>query len=1026
MRVARRNPRCGPTLGVESSSRGDVMSLDPNFSIRLTIALAVMVGAFAGLGCRTSDKGVRPMVKDGGGDGPMQDGGFRETAPNCSTTPVDKKSDGVGCACNEECGSGFCVDGVCCNSLCNGTCMACNVASSKGTCSPVPDGETPRIPGQCQAEPAATCGLDGTCNGAGGCRKFVDGSICDPGTCQGSSVVGAKVCSEGECVAGPTTICSPFACDATGGRCHARCTDDYQCDGRQCVAGSCGKKPLGAVCTAGDECDSGSCADGVCCNVSCTGPCVSCNQVVRMGECSPVAAGARDPHAKCAEEARTTCGLSGLCNGLGGCAKHAAGTECLAPSCSSGSEIPMSICDGNGTCLVGAPVPCAPFICSGTSCNLSCASANDCTAGNACTGGSCGKFPPGARCTTAGECASGFCVDGYCCNSACSATCENCGLPTARGRCTAVGSGAVDPRGVCKDNGPAACGTNGRCNGNRGCQTYANGIPCRASSCNPTTHSYTQDGTCRNGACSVPAATSCAPFKCNGANCGRTCSSNNDCQAPATCVNGSCGLKPLGSACSRANECLSNQCAQGVCCNSACSGSCFSCNQTGMAGTCTAVPSGGPDPAGVCTNQGQASCGNDGTCNGLGGCKKYTPGSICAAASCTGGVARSASTCNNGACVAGATRTCAPYVCNAAGTDCTASCSTSSQCLPPNTCSATGSCGTKGNGATCSAANECTSGNCVEGFCCNSACTDGCKSCAVIGAQGTCTNVPAGAVDPKSGCPGAAPSTCGNTGFCDGGGACQKHGMTAACRNASCSGSTLTSSGTCTGSGTCSLPTTSSCAPFMCNSAGTACLQPGQCTGNPDCTPGNICVLGICMGKIANGGACSGGGECISGNCVSNICCDTPCTGSCKSCGSGTCTPTPAGQPDPKSMCTGGSGCDELINECNGMGECRKTATAPCGTTTCTGNSVQAQRCNGTGTCVNSTPTPCANPTPICTGGTCVGCSSDGQCSAAGGFCNSSGSCSALCSNDGQCGAGNRCTIGGACEPIPDAATDTP
>ena len=936
------------------------MSLVRSCSFRSPAAVLVVI--FLCLGCRTSDKGVRPSVRDAAvTDAPVQDGAGMETTTGCNMNLVEKKQLGSACGCAQECTSGFCVDGLCCDGACTGECQSCNGAgTARGTCGPV-----------------------------------TDGTPCGPGMCQGSSVVGAKACSQGQCAAGPTTVCSPYTCDTTSGRCFSRCTTDNDCDGRPCVGGSCGKKPLGAECAGPDDCDSGSCADGVCCNVACTGPCVSCNQVGDMGECSPVSAGSPDPHGKCVAEPRTSCGVSGLCNGQGGCAKHAAGTECLPASCSSGSEIPMSICDGNGTCLVGAPVPCAPFVCSGTACKLSCTTGADCTAGNPCSNGSCGKIPMGAACTRATDCASGFCVDGFCCNSACGGTCENCGLPNARGRCTAVGAGAVDPRGVCKDMGSTSCGNNGRCNGSKACQKYPDATPCRSSSCDPATNRYTQDATCKSGACSAPPATTCAPYKCNGTQCGRTCATNNDCQSPSTCVNGSCGLKPLGAVCSRADECASKLCAQGVCCNSACTGSCFSCNQTGMAGQCTAVAAGNPDPAGVCTNQGQASCGNDGTCNGLGGCRKYAPGSTCAPATCANGVARTASTCDgSGRCNTGSMRTCAPYVCNATGTGCTDSCSNSSQCLPPNTCDPQGLCGKKGLGSPCNSGNECAApGHCVEGFCCNTACTESCKSCAVTGAQGTCTNVAAGQPDPKSMCTPAAQATCGNDGTCSGTGTCRKH-QSGACRAAVCSGSMLTPGASCSGGGTCPTAAPVDCAPFTCNDTGTGCRTSCTPGGTGECTAGNACIAGVCVGKKANGNTCTANDQCTSDKCVAGICCNDACTGSCKSCnlsGSvGTCTNVGAGQDDPTGMCMSQAGCGQN-GKCNGSGGCQLRGSETTCAATCSGNSVQPQACNGAGACADSgSPTSCG--AHVCRAGACASpCADDNDC-VTGKVC-ASGSC---------------------------------
>lgn len=44
----------------------------------------------------------------------------------------------------DQCGSGFCVDGVCCDSACGGglatDCQACNLTGSLGSCGAVSDG----------------------------------------------------------------------------------------------------------------------------------------------------------------------------------------------------------------------------------------------------------------------------------------------------------------------------------------------------------------------------------------------------------------------------------------------------------------------------------------------------------------------------------------------------------------------------------------------------------------------------------------------------------------------------------------------------------------------------------------------------------------------------------------------------------------------------------------------------------------------------------------------------------------------
>jgi hypothetical protein len=65
-------------------------------------------------------------------------------------------AEGSTCASSVQCESGFCVDGVCCQTACSGTCQSCNQPGSEGFCTTVPAGE-PR-PGTCEV-----------CDGDGGC-----------------------------------------------------------------------------------------------------------------------------------------------------------------------------------------------------------------------------------------------------------------------------------------------------------------------------------------------------------------------------------------------------------------------------------------------------------------------------------------------------------------------------------------------------------------------------------------------------------------------------------------------------------------------------------------------------------------------------------------------------------------------------------------------------------------------------------------------------------------------------------------
>jgi hypothetical protein len=493
------------------------------------------------------------------------------------------------------------------------------------------------------------------------------------------------------------------------------CLDPVIC----CVGPGCPKRPAGAPCQNDGQCQTGSCADGVCCNVPCRGACVSCNQADRMGECLPTAAGQPDPHLVCRTDYPASCGQSGVCNGQGGCAKYNAGVPCGEPSCDGlRVMVPASECDGEGRCIAAAPIACAPFLCEGSSCRVTCTTDAHCQAPQVCISGSCGLRGRGQTCTSPAQCASGFCADGVCCDSACSGKCSTCSSPAARGRCVPVPAGTRDPRAsrgitdpalVCLDGGAQNCGSNGRCDGRGGCETYADGTTCAAGRCDQVRNVVLGPSVCRTGRCEAAEPRSCAPFVgCEGARCSTRCVSNADCAGGNVCLNGSCGKRPIGSICSQDSECAGpGVCAQGRCCATACSQTCMACNLEGAYGTCSPVAVGGADPAGMCRND---ACSSG--CDGKGGCRREREGTTCGASVCMGGGQLSIRTCS-------ATGLCQPS---------TLACPTGQacqrdRCLPPK----------RDLGGVCASDDECASGACVGGNCCATACTGPCKSCSAAG-----------------------------------------------------------------------------------------------------------------------------------------------------------------------------------------------------------------------------------------------------------------------------------------------------
>ncbi|MCG5051902.1 MAG: hypothetical protein KA712_02990 [Myxococcales bacterium] len=898
-----------------------------------------------------------------------------------------------------------------------------------GTCAPIPAGIKPKNAAQCAKQEVSSCGTDGTCDGLGGCRTYPDGTICTPGTCDVATVVGEKVCLGGKCEAGPKTICTPFSCDPAAAQCFGECTNDSQCaPGQQCKDGSCGKKPGGAACDSADECISGFCADGVCCNTSCDGACVSCNQPLKMGECLPVAKGLPDPRMLCKDEGANTCGTSGVCDGEGACARYSNTTVCRPSRCEGNSEVAASTCDGKGSCNAGGQTACLPFICSAGMCKSECMSDADCFGGNTCIGGSCGKKGNGQECKGNNQCQSNFCVDGVCCESACQGQCRFCASQQAKGKCVNVAAGVPDPRLaagitdpalVCTQQDKTTCGRNGMCNGNGGCQRWDNKTVCAPESCSTSTNTYSEPKLCNgSGQCRAQGSQTCAPYKCNGKVCATACGADNQCTGDNVCTLGSCGKKPDGAKCNNKDaECDSGYCRQGVCCQTNCSSRCFACNLPGSQGVCTAVPAGAPDPAGVCKDETVSTCRSDGTCDGSGQCRLYAKGRVCAAASCSNGSEVPESICNGtGTCEAGSPRTCGNYKCNTGGTECFESCSTNAQCANNNSCDANGSCGKKPVGGSCQANAECENGNCSQGVCCNVKCDGVCKACNLEGKRGTCSNVNQGQPDVAGRCETKAPETCGTTGVCDGAGACAFHASTVVCRQKTCvdgpSSSSATPETKCDGKGQCPpAPTATTCPLIRCDTTNNVCLP--NCMADGQCVPSSFCDEGSmsCGGRRNDGEECTSQNQCKTGSrCVEGVCCSGvpagqnscgPCK-SCKVAGKfGTCQAvpaTPAGQSGPGACAPGPTEhpiCG-TIAACDGSGNCRKAPTGLACGTTCSGTTSVSSKCNGSGSCVADPGVTCPNNLT----------------------CNDQGTgCRSNCSENSHCTGGKVCQTGVCVDP---------
>ncbi|MGI6394112.1 MAG: hypothetical protein ACOX2F_05200 [bacterium] len=219
--------------------------------------------------CKKCDEENRECDEKGGEKvcGDCKEGFFESGNGKC----VAKKELGTDCDVAKysgaDCSSGKCVDGVCCNSDCDGVCVSCNVSDFyKGTCTPFPEGVDPDD--ECEAEEPATCGNTGVCNGVGECQQHSALTQCVAPKCSGNISTEAAFCDgEGNCNDEnlKTTNCSPYLCSndtglCAGGACSAdeNCIEGYFCD----VDDICSpKKDNGTSCVSDNQCLSNRCLE---------------------------------------------------------------------------------------------------------------------------------------------------------------------------------------------------------------------------------------------------------------------------------------------------------------------------------------------------------------------------------------------------------------------------------------------------------------------------------------------------------------------------------------------------------------------------------------------------------------------------------------------------------------------------------------------------------------------------------------------------------------------------------------------
>ncbi len=316
---------------------------------------------------------------------------------------------GTSCLTTGTCASGFCVDGVCCDGACASPCLACTSAKkgsgADGVCAPVNAG-SPDPKATCVAASASSCGTDGTCDGAGGCRYYVMGTACG----SGSSCDGMGSCVAAD--AGADATDASDASDATDASSDvaAEAASDAASDAST-VEASVFDAPVDVVspdatpkltaglakdCKVDGDCTSGHCSNGVCCDRPCNGPCESCALVTSPGICSDVPVGL-DPKRACSP---TPCERT--CDGTGNCVGAFAGSECSPSQCTSASTgVGPTVCTAVGVgCPAAIAFDCGAYACDPAfgACVDGCKASSDCAPGYECNTdtGRCVSQPPAA------------------------------------------------------------------------------------------------------------------------------------------------------------------------------------------------------------------------------------------------------------------------------------------------------------------------------------------------------------------------------------------------------------------------------------------------------------------------------------------------------------------------------------------------------------------------------------------------------------------------------------------------------
>jgi RHS repeat-associated protein len=478
------------------------------------------------------------------------------------TSQLYDASFALACTTNSQCVTGFCVNGVCCDTACNGGCGACNLSGKVGTCSAVASGTI------CRAS-AGTCDVAETCNGTA-LTCPTDGFQPSTTVCRAS----AGGCDVAEKCSGTSASCPADGFLASGTVCRASagtCDVAEVCSGASAACPADGFQPATTVCRASTgTCDAAE---------KCSGTSASCpaDGFLASGTVCRASAG--------------TCDVAEVCSGT----SASCPTDGFLPS-TTVCRASAGVCDVAERCSgTSASCPADGFLPSTTVCR---ASAGVCDLAETCSGASAAcpvdSFQPA---TTVCRASTGACDVAEKCTGA-SASCPADGFQPSGTTCRAA-AGTCDAPEVCPGNSPTCPADVFQPSGTV-CRAAA-GTCDVAETCSGTSTSCPADGF-------LPSTTVCRPST-GACDVAENCPGN-----AAACPND--GHQPDGSSCNDGNACTRTDTCQGGTCTGGNQVTCTAQDTCHLAGTCDAT-------TGQCSNPTVAPntpCSDGNACNGTETC----------------------------------------------------------------------------------------------------------------------------------------------------------------------------------------------------------------------------------------------------------------------------------------------------------------------------------------------------------------------------------------------------------------------